>query len=558
MTDAAKALLQDIPDELAQEIIEAAGDISGTDPGALTLEQAADIVTGDFNDDAEYLQIVIDYYHSWKRRRNISAKGPDGERLIISERGPAAKDLIKQIKDQTTLDDYLLAEQTKKRQETGIPPLRGATDPTVSAIKQTVNNILEAAGVVSDIAQTAATAAGVAQATAKAAAETVANIQDILRPAMYGLSEFFNSIGWETVLRIGELYNEAQSLEEYINEELKKPKYGGQTLDEIFDALEVDENGVPKADSLAMQAIEAARAAREAANKEAETVIAKKTENIIYPLDKINANVWNLLEEDTHGQIFFNLAPTGTKRDNILATYSINFDGLQDVEIIKRLTPFDKRVYVAAGAVWNAGNDVTTLSQIHYAMGNTNKKPATHQLQKINDSLTKMQNAVITLDNRLEAEALKGRDHFQYDGYLLPFERVTRIVNGQVTDAAVHLFREPPLLSFAKQRKQVTTIGVKLLQSPASKTDANLLIEDYLIDRISRAKKSAEKSKARVKSHKIRYETLYKHAEITTPKQKRRAPEKIETYLKYYKQEGFITHYKMDSNGSGGFTIFWE
>ena len=93
-------------------------------------------------------------------------------------------------------------------------------------------------------------------------------------------------------------------------------------------------------------------------------------------------------------------------------------------------------------------------------------------------------------------------------------------------------------MTFAKQRKQITTITVKVLQSPISKTDANLLIDDYLIERIGRAKRSGQ-------SCKILYETLYEHAQITTKMQRTRAPEKIKTYLEHYKACGMIAGYKM-------------
>ena len=74
-------------------------------------------------------------------------------------------------------------------------------------------------------------------------------------------------------------------------------------------------------------------------------------------------------------------------------------------------------------------------------------------------------------------------NHFRYDAALLPLERMQAIVNGQTVDSAFHLFREPPLITFAKERKQVTTIERKVLQTPISKTNQNLLIEDYLLER---------------------------------------------------------------------------
>ena len=125
--------------------------------------------------------------------------------------------------------------------------------------------------------------------------------------------------------------------------------------------------------------------------------------------------------------------------------------------------------------------------------------------------------------------------------------------NGKRTDKAIRIFREPPLITFAKQRKQVTTLDIKLLQTPLSKTDGNLLIQDYLLERISKEKNN----KKNRKKHEFRiiFETLYKHTNITTKKQKQRAAGKITKYLDQFKKVEFITFYEMEKDGV---TIKWQ
>lgn len=341
---------------------------------------------------------------------------------------------------------------------------------------------------------------------------------------------------------IQDLIDEIDELAPFIKAELEKDEYGGLTYKELLEytpgeLLEMRHDP----NSIFYKVVEAAKAAK----AKAEHVTIQKTDNVEYPLDKISGKAWNLLTEDTGGQlaITFDLLPK--KRDlQATAYYSINFDSLGDnVKITKRLQPYDKRVYIAVSALFNAGNDVITATQIYYAMGNTGK-PAPNQIKKIDDSLSKMTGAKITLNNQQEHDALKGKyPLFQYDGSLLPIERITAIVNGQISESAIHIFREPPLMTFAKARKQVTTIDVKLLQSPISKTDANLSIDDYLIDRISRAKNG------KGSSCRILFKTLYEHANIKTTKQKQRAPEKVKKYLTYYQQQEFIKRYTMQADG---------
>ncbi len=172
-----------------------------------------------------------------------------------------------------------------------------------------------------------------------------------------------------------------------------------------------------------------------------------------------------------------------------------------------------------------------------------------------------MTSARIFFDNEREAGKYS-YPHFRYDGSLLPLERGTAIVNGKLADAAIHIFREPPLISFAKQRKQITTLDIRLLQAPVSKTDANLLIQDYLLERISRAKnaqthKSKKENNEEIteKKERILLKTLYEHTDATTKKQRQRVPEKLHKYLKFYTGQGFIARYTIDKNG---ITIYWE
>ena len=126
----------------------------------------------------------------------------------------------------------------------------------------------------------------------------------------------------------------------------------------------------------------------------------KEVEKILYPIDKIDHEAWNnLVTADKYGQLKFgfNVAKHGSGKE-ALVWYSINFDALEEVKISKQLTPFDKRVYIAASAIYKAGNSVFTATQIYYNMGNT-KRPSQAALQKINDSLTKMSLARIYISN---------------------------------------------------------------------------------------------------------------------------------------------------------------
>lgn len=275
-------------------------------------------------------------------------------------------------------------------------------------------------------------------------------------------------------------------------------------------------------------------------------IIINSTDKVNYPLDKPNSVIWNLLintEDNGQMRLNINTSKNGDKKD-VVIYYGINFDELENgVTITKHLTPFDKRCYIATAALFNAGNDIITATQIYSMMGNS-KKPGREDLRKVNESLTKMGAARVYIDNIREIKTAKGYKHFKYDAALLPFERITAYINGQLTDSSIHLFREPPLISFAKQRKQITTLSRKLLESPISKTDANLRIDDYLLERIGHMKSGRSKS-----PRKMLLATIYKQCGIITAKQKQRAPEKIRKYLEHYKKCKWIKGYKEETDG---------
>lgn len=292
----------------------------------------------------------------------------------------------------------------------------------------------------------------------------------------------------------------------------------------------------------------------EQAIEEFPRIISKAVSQVTYPLDKVNGKIWNYLPADDDGNLNLRIdtASKGSKakgKEAIIAVL-INFDELEGITLTKQLTTFDKRVYVATTALYRAGNNTFTLAQIYSGMGNKGR-PSAAQLKKIDDSLTKMGATHLYISNEDELKTNRRYKKFVYDGSLLPFERCRAYINNKLSDGAVHLFREPPLSKFAADRGQITTISKRLLESPQSKTDANLRLEDYLLDRIGHMKSAKSKAPRR-----MLYSTIFERCGITEKKQKQRAPAKIRAYLEYYKTvpdsgtgQPWIAGYSEESDG---------
>lgn len=286
--------------------------------------------------------------------------------------------------------------------------------------------------------------------------------------------------------------------------------------------------------------IDAARTQRE--NNSALPTKTVQIENYMYyMLDKVNSNAWNL-KDNTSLEI--NTAKHGGK-DTLLIFLDINFDDLpEDVSITRELTCFDKYVYMAISTLFNNSHDILSITNIFNAMG-YNGKPSKIMLDGIYNSILKLNRTYISINNKEEAKKYN-YDSFIYDGSLLPCESIKAIVNGTITDSAIHIFREPPLMTFAKGRNQITKISFNTLQIPLNKTNENLTLIDYLLQRVSHIKTGRS-------NNAILLTTLTKNVlpeNSSQPKIKNfksRLPNKLTKILNCWSETGFIKNYTLNN-----------
>lgn len=289
---------------------------------------------------------------------------------------------------------------------------------------------------------------------------------------------------------------------------------------------------------------------------EAAKIIAKPTRNIEYPIDKPNTEIWRGLQGvnyDSQLQLA-TVAIDTTAGDNsgeVAVIYGISFSELDKLEknntVLRKLTEYDKLVYLYTAALYNAGNATITPTRLYKEMTRKDGKPSKKDIEKITLSLVKMSMAWIHLDPTQEASVYTGYSAVKpYTGSLLPlhFNGDPTIINGKMVDAPINIHIEPPLMTFAKQRKQIDTLQKKVLQAPISKTETALKIQDYLITRICRIKKGNGQPK-------ILYDTLFSNCNITAKEKTKRsrAKETVKILLNWYVECDFINSYREESDG---------
>ncbi len=283
--------------------------------------------------------------------------------------------------------------------------------------------------------------------------------------------------------------------------------------------------------------------------RDAIRIVASEVKEFQFQLDKVNSKVWSDISysKPTEGEVMqlslgfsfdqcredLPALKTTSKEDQklgkeALVIWGLRFDDLpDDIKITKQLTPYDRLCHDAVGSLYRAGARIMTPTQIYKAMGRANR-PSKRDLQKINESLSKMRAAIIYVDNSDEIKVNKSYPSFKYDGALIPFDRVTAIVNGKEAGTAIRLLSEPPLINFATQRNQYTTFPLSVWSFPLSLTNTQIQIAQYLAEQISRLKNHREYNR------KLTLEKIYKMCGIDTPKKKQRARTAIETLIDYW------------------------
>lgn len=334
---------------------------------------------------------------------------------------------------------------------------------------------------------------------------------------------------------------EFNELKPYIEQVMQQPEFAGKPITEMLSLQPGQEH------CLWQDVITAARAKRD---ESIPRIVQKEVKKVDYPIDKINNKLWNFFTEiKPNGQLYYKF-DTATDRDrkaqkDVNVIVSLNFDDvLLDETVskqIKQLTPFDKRVYIALAALFNAGNEIVAVTNVYEAMGGT-RKPNSSDIDKIIQAIVKMNAAQMSYSNKDEQKHYSKMMYDEYHGSLLPLEWIVSYVNGKKTDAAIHIFREPPLVSFARKRKQITSFPHKLLCSPVSKTNAHIIIEDALLELSAAAKKGSINSF-------ITWEKLHERCKITSRMQKSRFPDIVQRYLDHFKKCKHIKNYVMDERG---------
>ena len=246
------------------------------------------------------------------------------------------------------------------------------------------------------------------------------------------------------------------------------------------------------------------------------------------------------------GEQFLEMEKGGRVKRQIRTKVTFSYEGI-DILAKKEFTLFDQEVHDAVVTLYKAGNSFISSAMVYRAMtGKTNSEYIhADKLKEIEESIDKCMFSKLVIDASEEA-AYYGFEEARYDGALLSAEKVTIKMGGNRV-AAYKILVEPLLYRYAKAGKQISAIDIKLLDTPVSKTNDNIVLQGYLLRKIEAMK--SDRASNRI----ILYDDIYDILGISEPQKVKnhlqRVRKYVDTILKYWKDENYISNYVINKKG---------
>ena len=259
-----------------------------------------------------------------------------------------------------------------------------------------------------------------------------------------------------------------------------------------------------------------------------------------------------LMETDKGARdVFSGEFPTGEPQSLVMSkparTEIWRYVTLMDDYPEDRLDQFDWSVHDAINSFYHNGCNIMSIPMIIRTMsGNPHLKPSEKQVERVLTIVKRLLSTSIDIVYDQEAEAYHFTDEgdgWHYYGTLLCGEMTTAIINGKMVDSCLHLHREPILATLARKKKQISTIDMRMLNTPISMSEENIVLRNYLLSRIEQCRHN--KQQELLSNRTIVLEAVYKtfHVSQYEYTRKSRIREKIEKLLQYWTAEKFIMDY---------------
>lgn len=217
------------------------------------------------------------------------------------------------------------------------------------------------------------------------------------------------------------------------------------------------------------------------------------------------------------------------------------------------LKEFDYAVLSACHTEILHGNRYTTVTRLFHILGGGHVLTPNIR-QDILDSLSKL--ATVRVKISLDKDTIKKNviekgeqyrfKNREFEGYILPFERLTVSLNGQIVDV-IHFLDGGAILNNSQARKQIISCDPNLLNAPIKKTKNNIAINHYLLRRVFEiiGSNSPEHKHGAKLRNIITFEHLYSRVGAETKLDQQRARAVAIKILDFFVEKGLIKSYQI-------------
>ena len=283
-----------------------------------------------------------------------------------------------------------------------------------------------------------------------------------------------------------------------------------------------------------------------------------RPKNYVMPIDPISNKLAHLRE--------FNQIVVSRKRNLTIQT-AVSIDCPENMKIIGdfNLTNYEKSIINGVVSILESGTSSFTIPMLYHAMtGKENPSLDDGLLEDIKRKLDVMRTLTINIDLTQELKAHmidpqmgEGLESFTIEGYLLPLNKYTGVVNGKRSEM-YQIISTPPLHSYAKLKKQITSVPIDLLKAPLNNNSTTIPLKTYLLTRIEGMKNENN----HLTRDTIRFSSIYRElgAVDADKKRKKRIRDYTQVILDYFVEMGYITKYEIIKEGRTitGVRLWWE
>ncbi len=265
--------------------------------------------------------------------------------------------------------------------------------------------------------------------------------------------------------------------------------------------------------------------------------------NYVMQVDNVFRNLPQL-----EGETAVYVGRKGRKEINTLV--SLDLPEQFELEGIGQMDAYDKAVLNGVNSLLENGTANFTIPMLYHAMtGRENPTVDEGLLKELQRRIERMRRTLVTIDLSQEIKA-KYLDveitNPTVQGYLLPMNLIRARINGRPVQV-YHLLDVPPMLAYAKLKRQLATVPLQLLNAPLNNNATTIPLKNYLVARCE----SMRNQNNKVKSNKILFSAIYEELgeQDASKVRKKRIRDYTEIVLKHMMDQKYIKSYEFTKSG---------